>query len=179
VYDHIGEGEYQETEAVIQKLLKTIPGNADLSVTMTKDTSAKDLSIAKSQETYLGYARFGHNSNKNISASCDDVICAYVIPEPVPVNTFAFGGNWNIGEQFAVGTVGSEITYHATGNKVHFVAGAEKSATIAVYVDGVKTKEIIIDHDDLYTLVDTNVVGVRTVNIKVVSGVLDAYTFTF
>lgn len=181
VYDHIGEGEYQETEEVIQKLLKTIPGNVNLRV----ETKANDVLMMPSggisPESYLGYSRTEYQIN-TIKSECLGRVCQYDVPENIPNNRFAYGGSWLIGRENAAGEMGSVLTFNASAKKVHLVAapGKEGSTTkIEVYIDGTLSKTMNISASDLYTLVDGNEKKQQKVMIKVISGTLLGYAFTF
>lgn len=181
VYDHIGEGNYQETEEVIQKLLKTIPGNTNLSVTTTPDTLQAMPSNGISPESYLGYARSQY-SIPAVKAACEDTLCSYDAVKTLPENRFTFGGNWFLDSEHALGDVGSTLTYNANAKKVHLVASPEKEGAttkIEVYVDGILTKTLTISASELYTLVDGTVKKQQKVMIRVISGKLLGYAFTF
>lgn len=181
VYDHIGEGKYEETEEVIQKLLKTLPENADLSVVTTKDDVTKMPAANSSPESYLGYARIQYHVS-SIKNECEDMLCTYKAPAEIPLNRFAFNGKWSLDSEHALGETGATLTYHAKAKKVHLVAAPETgtvSAKIEVYVDGVLTKTFTLDKSDLYTLVDGDTVKDQKVMIKIISGKLLGYAFTF
>ena len=181
VYDHIGEGKYQETEEVIQKLLKTIPGNASLNVTTTSDNVTAMPSDGISPESYLGYGRSQYIVPA-VKTACEDQTCTYTAVNPVPQNKFTLGGSWFLDSEHALGDTGSTITYNANAKKVHLVAAPEKEGAttkIEVYVDGILTKNITISASDLYTLVDGTVKKNQKVMIKIISGKLLGYAVTF
>ncbi len=181
VYDHIGEGKYEETEEVIQKLLKTIPGNANLSVA----TKANDTDLMPtngiSKEAYLGYGRIEYHTTP-IKNECQDTACPYVLATQIPESKFSFGGIWTLDSEHALGETGSTITFNSVAKKVHLVAGSENNTSttkIEVYVDGVLTKTIDIKESDLYTLVENPEKKNQKVMIKIISGKLLGYAYTF
>lgn len=181
VYDHIGEGKYEETEEVIQRLLKTIPGNANLSIT----PKANDVNLTPTQgispEAYLGYGRIQYHV-PTIKNECQDTACQYVVATSIPESRFSFGGKWTLDSENALGETGSTITFNALAKKVHLVAGSLNelsTAMIEVYVDGVLTKTITIKESDLYTLVDGTEKKNQKVMIKIISGKLLGYAYTF
>lgn len=181
VFDHIGEGNYEETENVIRKLLMTIPGNTKVDAPLSKELENIAPKSGITNETYLGYARLSNYAG-TIKTSCEDSLCTFETPSVLPLNEFSFGGEWVLDSEFATGKANSSLIYHAVASKVHFVAAPAKDGgkvIIQVSVDGVKTKIITIDHSDLYTLSDGNEKKEQTVMIKVISGDLEAYTFTF
>jgi cytochrome c biogenesis protein CcdA/thiol-disulfide isomerase/thioredoxin len=182
VYDHIGEGEYTETEETIQNLLKTIPGNNSVSDVKLK---AYDGTLAPSggisSETYLGYGRMTNNINTS-TLNCHDQSCTLTAPATLDKNMFAFSGDWNIQEGKALGSVGSSVIYHTKAKRVHLVAGAQnpgETVTIEVSLDGVTMQQIIIGMSDIYTLYDGTTVKDQVVTFKIIKGNLAAYTFTF
>lgn len=181
VYDHIGEGKYEETEEVIQKLLKTIPGNADLSVKTTSVDMNNAPSRGLSPEAYLGYGRIEYHTSP-IKQECQDVACPYVAATSIPSDKFSFGGVWTLDSEHALGETGATITFNANAKKVHLVAGPENNlakVTLEVYVDGVMTKTLVVEASDLYTLVDGTEKKNQKVMIKVIKGRLLGYAFTF
>ncbi len=181
VYDHIGEGKYEETEEVIQKLLKTLPENKTLFVATIKDDENLMPANNISPESYLGYARIQYHVSA-IKDECEDSACTYKAPENIPLNRFAFDGKWSLDSEHALGETGGTLTYHAKAKKIHLVAAPETSITsakIEVYVDGTLSKTITVDKSDLYTLVANETVKDQKVTIKIISGKLLGYAFTF
>jgi cytochrome c biogenesis protein CcdA/thiol-disulfide isomerase/thioredoxin len=181
VYDHIGEGGYDETEAVIQELLKTIPGQSDLSQVGTSSQAADMPGYDISPESYIGFTRMEYEATP-VSRSCRDADCSYVLPDALPKNQFAFGGVWSVGGESASGGTGSSISYHYVAKKVHVVLGPDEQgspATLEVYVNGVLSKSLTIDRSDLYTIVDNTEKKEGVVTIRITGGHVLAYAFTF
>ena len=181
VYDHIGEGEYQETEEIIQRLLRTIPGNQTLSIETKADDSSLMPTRGVSPESYLGYGRIEYHTTP-IKNECQDTLCEYVLASKIPLNRFSFGGKWTLDSEHALGETGSIITFNADAKKVHLVAGPENTtsqATVEVYIDGVLTKTISIVASDLYTLFDGSKRETHLVKIKIIKGRILGYAYTF
>lgn len=91
VYDHIGEGNYEETEAEIIKWLKTIPGNS--LKTLEKNLVAEEKIMAQSPETYLGSERM---ERYYPSRSLKPQTNIFTLEKNIPLNTFSLGGEWTI-----------------------------------------------------------------------------------
>jgi thiol-disulfide isomerase/thioredoxin len=181
VFDHIGEGKYDETEKVIQKLLMTISGETALAPAIsTKDTS-RALSNIESKESYLGYSRLEYATNDMVD-DCHDKQCLYTGTLTPPKNSFSFIGNWTVGPHSAQGVAGSKLVYHFKASKIHLVMGSAKGANIRVTLDGNDQFAGVmrVKDETLYTL--TDLMGKyedHTVTIEVIDGVIDAYAFTF
>ena len=177
VYDHIGEGKYDETEAVIQKLLKTIPGNENIDSKVIYHNTG-DLSKVKSPETYLGYLRAEGNTNK-ITQDCLDSYCKYT-KQKNSLNKWSFGGDWKIENERALGKVEGTLNYTFLASKFHLVAGSKDVAKIKVTLDGTMSKTYEVKKQTLYTLSDFgDVYGTHTIDIEIVSGELEVYAITF
>ena len=134
-----------------------------------------------SSEAYLGYGRIEYHVTP-IKNECQDTLCQYVTASSIPENRFSFGGKWTLDSENALGETGSTITFNAVAKKVHLVAGSLdelSTATVEVYVDGILTKTITIKESDLYTLVDGTEKKNQKVMIKVISGKLLGYAYTF
>ena len=183
VYDHIGEGEYQDTENKIIELLNTLPENNNLKSGIATTTFNPDFSKITSSETYLGYDRLDHNA-VDISKSCFDNSCnfSFLDKKIFPKDSFCFDGNWIINSQYAIGKVGSSLYYNFSASKVHLVMNSPKSAKVKITLDGDKntTKIININDAKLYTIVDLNgKYENHIIKMEIISGNVQAYTFTF
>lgn len=156
VYDHIGEGGYDETEAEIVKALSEL--NKKEIVKEDGELTEKDevdFSKVRSPESYLGSSRIEYLNNLP-SQSCLSGACEYHLPVNVPLNTFSLSGKWRIEKERAVleSETGS-IVYHFSANKVNLVVGGTDGDVEAeIYLDGVKIKDVTFMEHDLYNLVD-------------------------
>lgn len=183
-YTHFGEGEYDKTEEMIQKLLKET--GADVSDKINN----KEYEIeARTPETYLGYARMeGLASPQNPSHNTKT---EFSIPKTLSSNSFAFEGAWTIEEEMAIGEEGSAIEYKFTAKNVYLVMNPIGStAKATVFLDGKQISSsssgkdvidgtIIIDSNRLYELVKLQTPGEHTLKIEIVEGKVSAYAFTF
>ena len=106
---HFGEGDYDATEQKIQDLLK----ETGVSVNMPIHNTTYQVRT-QTPETYVGTARLGALSSPQ--QPVDGQTQSYTVPDPVPYNTFAFGGSWTESSERAM-PVGSplgaaQLLYH-------------------------------------------------------------------
>jgi|SRR5579863_510940 len=133
--EHFGEGDYEETEKVIQTLLAEArllhkPLNLEL------PRGSVDLSRIRSFETYIGYGR-AHNfsSPKGI---IPDAVMTYSAPGTLRLNQWAFTGSWRIGEESALlAAPGGTIQFRFAAPKLNLVmAGEGRGSEGKVFLDG-------------------------------------------
>lgn len=103
-YHHFGEGEYEQTERVIQKLLTEAGnqgvGNGLVSVDAPGLELAADWDDLRSPENFLGYER-----TENFASPGGAVANAhhvYEIPARLELNSWALSGAWAIGREAVV-----------------------------------------------------------------------------
>jgi thiol-disulfide isomerase/thioredoxin len=127
-YHHFGEGEYVQSERVIQELLKEngatgLDGNA---VTISPDgAEAPPSADVQSPETYAGYARaerfasperFAYDSRKTYSP-----------PASPSLNQWGLIGSWNVGAERAVlQAAPGKIVFRFHARDLHMVLGPAK-----------------------------------------------------
>ncbi len=190
--NNIGEGNYEETEQNIQKLLNE--RNQTLGLTTPIPTGLVDVSAnnpqAGSPETYFGYSRNQYLGNGTQQTPGSQTFTAPAISSAVP-NTLYLGGTWNLQKEYAENTSATaSITYYYSAKNVYFVASSEKGVTLTVYVDGklisknkgadVDAKgQVHVQESRLYTLFHSEDVEQHVIQINISGPGLDAYTFTF
>lgn len=195
VHDHAGEGDYDGTEAAIQKALAERA--ARLGQTAAKgamsdpsNAIAIDFNKVGSPETYFGSSRNEYLGN---GTQHQDGTQTLSIPSALSPNTLYLGGTWNFVGQYAQNTsAGAQIRFLYNAKNVYFVAApASGSVKIKVTHDGGQSLgaaagsdvsasgEVTIDSNRLYQLVGDSSYGVHTLEIEVESAGLQAYTFTF
>jgi thiol-disulfide isomerase/thioredoxin len=137
-----GEGEYEETERVIQQLLAEAGlrgGNGGIVAVDPKGAeAAADWDDLKSPETYVGYQR----GERLASAGGirRDRRADYAVAGTLRLNQWALSGPWTIGERSAVlDGAGGRIVYRFHARDLHLVMGASRpgvSARFRVRIDG-------------------------------------------
>ncbi|MES2409473.1 MAG: cytochrome c biogenesis protein CcdA, partial [Patescibacteria group bacterium] len=160
VYDHIGEGGYDETEAQIKKALEEraerLGNTNDVKQISTTDVSAGIVPAkpdAKSQETYFGAFRnddFFGNGNGGLMYTD-----TFTLPKTFEPNQFYLGGNWTVNDQYIESNGDATLAFSYDATKVHLVAEAPDGATIKIQNgDASNTKTMNIKDATLYTIVD-------------------------
>ena len=102
-YHHFGEEAYEETERVIQRLLRDAGrdgiGDDVVSIAPGGVEAPADWANLGSPETYLGFQQGG-----NLVASDGQVgaPATFAVPDVLPLNAWALGGAWTIEERAAV-----------------------------------------------------------------------------
>lgn len=185
VYDHIGEGAYDETEEKIVELLnerKRVLGEPGTVVKSgaPKDAVTVDFEKVKTPETYLGAARLQYLVNLP-QASCLNGSCSYSFSDGKP-NGYELMGQWKIDGEYAMLEKGEgAIRIAFTASKVNLVAGSMAQGIRAeVYVDGALHKELVIYANELYNLVDLGgAYGSHVMEIRFLDAPVSAYAFTF
>ncbi|MEK7143346.1 MAG: redoxin family protein [Patescibacteria group bacterium] len=197
VYDHIGEGAYEETEKKIVELLNersTILGEEKVPFDMKKSGNAVDVQfgMVKSKETYLGSSRVEYIANLP-GPSCFGNICNFTEPGSLPLNTFALSGAWTIKKEEAyLNETPGDISIRFSANKVNLVAGGNgKIIRAEIYLDDkkisdiqagsdVKDGNVLFENSQLYNLVDLRGnYGEHILKIKILDGGFSGFAFTF
>ncbi|MCX6819890.1 MAG: redoxin domain-containing protein [Candidatus Adlerbacteria bacterium] len=187
----IGEGNYEETESAIQKLLAE--RNQTLGLVAPIPTGFVDVTSTiqtASPETYFGFARNQYLGNGAQQTQGTQTLVAPALANAAP-NTLYLGGMWNFGSEYAENiSAHATITYHYSAKDVYLVASAAKDVTLTIYVDGkiitankgadVDVQgQVHVQESRLYKLVEGATQAEHVIEIKVSSPGLDAYTFTF
>ena len=141
-YQHFGEGEYEQSERVIQKLL-TAAGNRNVSNALVSVDPhglevAADWSDVRSPENFLGYDR-----TKNF-ASPGGVVAnerhVYDIPARLGLNDWALVGEWDVEKEAVVSSqTGGKIAYRFHARDVNLIMGPHSRGTsvrFRVFLDG-------------------------------------------
>ncbi|MGC5703625.1 cytochrome c biogenesis protein DipZ [Pseudomonas sp. NFXW11] len=125
-YHHFGEGEYAESERVIQQLLREA-GQAQVAGGLIQaDASgvqqAADMNQVRSPETYVGYQR---SENFVPQASlAPDRQATYSVPQPMALNDWGLRGQWQVGAESAVAKApGAAVVYRFHARDLHLVLG--------------------------------------------------------
>jgi cytochrome c biogenesis protein CcdA/thiol-disulfide isomerase/thioredoxin len=128
---HFGEGDYEESEALLRQLLAEA-GAAHLAAsaaTWVAPSEAAgveappDKAQLDSPETYLGYARAANFRSSEPVA--DDVTRSYSAPARLSLNEWALVGPWRIERERAVGAAAhTTIQFRFHARDLHLVLGA-------------------------------------------------------
>jgi len=129
-YHHFGEGEYDESERVIQQLLKengaTSLSAGVINVTASGAEAAADNKNVGSPETYVGYKRAGNFASAEPMAK--DSRKTYSPQPRLSLNQWALGGSWKVGEESAVlESLPGKIVFRFHARDLHLVLGPTKN----------------------------------------------------
>lgn len=189
VYDHIGEGAYEETEEKIVELLNerraVLGEKADLAVKGggVKGAESVDFSQVGTRETYLGSARVEFLRNLP-RRDCLFSSCEYTFNGLSESGGYELEGKWRSDEEHITleSNAGKlRIFFHAS--KVNLVAGAPKGETVTakILLDGKEVNQVTFtDEFDLYNLVDLEgLYETHILEIQFEGPGLSAFAFTF
>jgi hypothetical protein len=187
---HFGEGRYEQSERVIQQLLRV---ERDPVVVAAVGVEAEaDWDSLRTPETYLGYARSEHFASPGRPAF--DTSAAYAAPESLPLNHWSLDGQWTIRrENVLVEQAGGAIAFRFHARDVHLVLspGDRPPIPFSVSLDGAApgvSHGVDVDEDGNGLLVDGRLyqlvrqagpVVERTVQITFGAPGAEAYVFTF
>ncbi len=187
VYDHIGEGGYEDTALEIQKLLQERSRVLGLNETMNATISmpeAADLRGIGSPEVYFGAAR-----NQYLATGAGIVGVHTFRAEQPRLNQLQLDGVWNVQPEFAVSQSNVSILFRYRSRNVYFVASAEPATSVSVLVDGMPVGKrsgadvrsdgtVLIAEPRLYNVIADSESSEHTLELRTSAG-LKAFTFTF
>jgi thiol-disulfide isomerase/thioredoxin len=187
---HFGEGRYEESELVIQRLLGVA---RDLvSVEGVGVEARADWDHLQTPETYLGYGRSEQFASSRDAAL--DQRGSYELPQDLGLNRWALAGEWTVRrEDVALEQAGGSIAYRFHARDAHLVLspGARDPIPFRVLLDGEgpgSSHGEDVDEDGngllrdgrLYQLVrQHDTVQERTLEITFLAPGAEAYSFTF
>ncbi|MCB9820852.1 redoxin family protein [Candidatus Nomurabacteria bacterium] len=170
VYDHIGEGEYKETEEKIVDALveryERLGNPKDLQVENSL-SEAPVYASSQSPETYFGTLRNANFYDADLG-KCTIADCSFDYDaSKISKNKFALDGSWDAQEEYAESTSStSKLGYVFNSGKVFLVAeAAGDPITANVYLDGklvssdyagadVVSSKVQIDEPRLYEILN-------------------------
>jgi cytochrome c biogenesis protein CcdA/thiol-disulfide isomerase/thioredoxin len=192
-----GEGDYSESEKVIQQLLAEAGrGNLPVdmvSVSATGAEAASDAADVKSPETYIGFARSENFASPG--GAVGDTPHVYATGDLSRLNDWGLSGDWTVGGQSAaLNKADGAISFRFHARDLHLVLGPSadgKPVRFRVTIDGEKPGEshgadinsdgegTVTDHR-LYQLVrQSGPVMDHTFSIQFLDPDVQAYAFTF
>ncbi len=194
-HSQFGEGAYQQSEKVIQKLLAEAAiaeARSELvSVDPTGAEAQADWEHLQSGENYVGYDR-----TENLASSpTPDKPRLYSAPKHLGLNYWSLSGEWTMGrEALRLDQSGGRIAYQFHARDLHLVMGPASrgaSARFRVYIDGHTPGEahgVDIDGDGngtvkeprMYQLIrQSGPILDRHFEIEFLDPGVEAYSFTF
>ncbi|WP_199337515.1 thioredoxin family protein [Nostoc sp. FACHB-152] len=196
-HHQFGEGEYEQSERVIQRLLSEF-GNGRVGQEMVEVDArgfeaAADWNNLKSPENYLGYERTENFASPNGAVLNKPRL--YSVPAQLQLNQWALSGDWTITRQAIVlNKSGGRIAYRFHARDLHLVMGpAERGRPVRfrVLLDGqpiVAARGLDVDvrgegtatEQRLYQLVrQPKPISAQQFEIEFLDSGVEAFAFTF
>ena len=193
-YDHIGEGAYDETEKIIQKLLKERADATGADIPVKGDLvqiNEFEHSWLRTPELYFGYNfAAGRNQLGNSEGFSPNQNVTYSIPKSLNLHYFYLDGTWtNLEGSMKLASNSGKIVLPYSGKEVNIVTSGE--ADLQIFLDGkiigpenagndVSTDGIVhTKNPELYNIVRTENSEQHTVEIRVNNPGFEIFTFTF
>jgi len=193
---HFGEGAYQQTERMIQNLLReahqdmATHANDLVQVNGTGVVAAAASDRARrSPETYLGYKRQENFSSPEPIGK--DAVSRYSAPANLGFNQWSLVGEWKFTRESAMAQDKGTINFRFYGRDLHLVLGSDKPVRFKVTLDGKPpgaNRGVDIDaqgngvirEQRLYQLIrQSGELVERTFRIEFLDGGAEAFAFTF
>jgi thiol-disulfide isomerase/thioredoxin len=191
-HTHFGEGEYDQTEKVIQQLLDQRAKRLSLNTTADQslvNMSAHEFSLVETPELYFGYEfANGRNYLGNPEGFQPQKTVSYSIPSGLQNDHFYLDGQWqNLPDSLKLISDNGKIVLPYSAKDVHIVASGPSN--IQVLLDGkavtkddqgqdLKNGTVNIVEHRLYNLISSKQAGSHTITITAQPG-FEIYTFTF
>ena len=187
---HFGEGRYEQSERLIQRLLGIDRDPA--TVAGRGIEAAADWDHLRTPETYLGYGRGENFASPNGAAF--DQHREYELPGSLHVNHWGLAGGWTIGrERVVLDDSGGSIAcrFHARDAHLVLSPGTHDPIPFGVVLDGEapgrahgvdidENGDGLLRHGRLYQLVrERDAVRERTLKITFHEPGAEAFAFTF
>ena len=193
-YDHIGEGDYQETEKIIQQLLdeRAIAMNIE-NISENKLVIIQEFehTLFRTPELYFGY-KFAQNRNQlgSDEGFQPERIVKYSEPKNIQLNKFYPIGNWkNHQDSMELTESKGMIKLSFDAKEVNIVT--ENSAQLEIFLDGVPLTEkhagsdisfgnrIDVFNPGMYNIISSETSISHTMEIIIDGKGFQAFTFTF
>ena len=187
---HFGEGRYEESERVLQRLLDV--EREPVSIQGGGVEAEADWDHLRTPETYLGYGRSQHFASLHSGRFGER--SPYAFPGYLRFNHWALDGEWTIGaESVMLDQAGGSIAYRYQARDAHLVLspGNHEPIPFRVTVDGEAPGEShgvdvdedgngLLQHGRLYQLIrEHDTVRERILEIAFHQPGVEAYAFTF
>jgi hypothetical protein len=195
-HHHFGEGEYEESEMVLQMLLRDAGAEVEQGLVAIEPAGSEapaDWATLGSPESYVGYERaVGFASPGGV---VPDERHVYSAPAALGRNQWSLSGDWSIGVvPVRLNEPGGSISYRFHARDLHLVMGppaARPPVRFSVRVDGEPPGRVhgvdvdengngIADYQRMYQLIRQPAkIGDRLFEIEFLDPGVEAYVFTF
>lgn len=181
-YTHFGEGKYDETEKVIQELLKET-GATDVTVELDNPTYQVS---SNTPETYLGYERIQNFAS--LETIVKNTLITYTAPTSLKSNQVAFEGGWVVKGEYADPQEGAKLFLNFEAKEVFLVMRSKGDlAKVRVYLDNKlqdfgednKYGVVSVDSDRLYKIINLQLPGRHLLRLEFEDNNSELFAFTF
>jgi len=192
VYDHIGEGAYEETEKKIQELLaeraEVLGATVDMDSDLAAGTIERTQSRARSPETYFGAARNEYLANGMKGKVGEQTFMAPTLALP---SRLYLTGTWNIDRESAASISDAGIVYRFDAQEVYLVMESDEAIVVEVYQDGElltgdgrgadvdEHGTVTVQKSGLYKLIQNSTPDEHVLELRVQDAGLRVFAFTF
>jgi thiol-disulfide isomerase/thioredoxin len=195
VYDHIGEGAYDQTEKKIQELLQERQQRLGEDMVIASgmvDPEGTEISRALSPETYFGALRNQYLGNGKPGK---DGLQNLTAPNNLNQNILYLDGEWIFSDEFSTNRNSSaKILYRYRAEKVFLVMSGAQDIKVEVLRDGkpltadIAGQDIIFENnrtyvdvqqERLYRLIEDDKVNSHDVELIISQPGLNVYALTF
>jgi len=193
-YDHIGEGDYQETEKIIQQLLEE--RSTSLGIEMTSNTPLVDIeefehTMFRTPELYFGY-KFAQNRNQLGSEEGfqPGKTISYSDPDNIDLHKFYLIGDWkNYDDSMELISETGTIKLLYNAKEVNIVT--ENDGELEIFLDGdplpaqyagkdiTAINTLQVTEAGLYNIINSESSTSHVMEIKVAGEGFQVFTFTF
>ena len=191
-HDHIGEGNYDETEKVIQQLLDERGQHLGLNVVADQplvNIPEHQFSSFQTPELYFGYDfAQGRNYLGNSEGFNPGQTITYSLPDKQNIDHYYLEGKWqNLSDSMKLVSDNGKIVLSYSAKSVHIVAANESTLQILLDGDSIKPQDsgddvqngtVHIFENRLYNIVSTSQAGQHTLTI-LAKPAFQMFTFTF
>jgi cytochrome c biogenesis protein CcdA/thiol-disulfide isomerase/thioredoxin len=167
-----GEGLYGQTESFIRNLL--VEANPKVVLPPPTEVADRTPTEQSTPESYLGYE---HPQNLAGETVVEDQMSSYQAPGAIPLDEYAYNGQWSIGSEAATAGKGATLSLQFEAQDVYLVMGG--TGTVTVTLNGIRTHTVVVGGEPkLYQLVGSSGYQQGLLSLAVSPGV-QAYDFTF
>lgn len=180
-YDHIGEGAYNETEMVIQKLLKERNTSLGLQTNTQSLTNIEEFehTAFRTPELYFGY-KFAHGRNHlgSVEGFNPNKIITYEEPKDIQSNKFYPIGTWrNTPDSMKLESDTGIIKLSYTAKQVNIVTA--NRADIDIFLDGKPLPTLSVSEPGLYNIINDDESSSHLLELYISGKDFEIFTFTF
>ena len=184
-HTHFGEGSYDETELVLQRLLKET--GAQITADVMEEAPISSFAGDQTPETYIGACRQERFASPQPLHT--DKAQLYSIPSNVPLHSFAAGGFWTFQDEFAEAEADARLRLHFYAKDVYLVMTADQPTAVDVQLLGAAPPnhseeldahgQLTVDQSRLYHLVQLSIAQEGTLELHFAKPGVKVFAFTF